>query len=158
MDQRACNQRALGFAGGHLRDRAIGEMRNAKPRQRFRGQCKMFWIGMVVWKNARAAEKPGEHHITASGIRGTGSQQVRRYDSEHGAQFENIPSRAPQYGNTGPFPHEWIAFPRYGLDQGRFAAAIWSQYANVLTASDLQVRSEERRVGKECRSRWSPYH
>src|SRR3989441_11505861 len=23
---------------------------------------------------------------------------------------------------------------------------------------ELQVRSEERRVGKECRSRWSPYH
>ena len=25
-------------------------------------------------------------------------------------------------------------------------------------ASALTVRSEERRVGKECRSRWSPYH
>src|SRR2546430_9318877 len=25
-------------------------------------------------------------------------------------------------------------------------------------ALDLPVRSEERRVGKECRSRWSPYH
>src|SRR2546429_3394437 len=24
--------------------------------------------------------------------------------------------------------------------------------------SDAGVRSEERRVGKECRSRWSPYH
>src|SRR2546425_12885453 len=23
---------------------------------------------------------------------------------------------------------------------------------------DFPVRSEERRVGKECRSRWSPYH
>src|SRR2546430_17149926 len=23
---------------------------------------------------------------------------------------------------------------------------------------DVTVRSEERRVGKECRSRWSPYH
>ena len=23
---------------------------------------------------------------------------------------------------------------------------------------DLDKRSEERRVGKECRSRWSPYH
>src|SRR3712207_9324294 len=23
---------------------------------------------------------------------------------------------------------------------------------------DIQIRSEERRVGKECRSRWSPYH
>ena len=22
----------------------------------------------------------------------------------------------------------------------------------------LKIRSEERRVGKECRSRWSPYH
>src|SRR2546430_16007391 len=22
----------------------------------------------------------------------------------------------------------------------------------------VQIRSEERRVGKECRSRWSPYH
>src|SRR5256885_16918056 len=27
-------------------------------------------------------------------------------------------------------------------------------FANVLT----MMRSEERRVGKECRSRWSPYH
>ena len=26
------------------------------------------------------------------------------------------------------------------------------------TASKPQLRSEERRVGKECRSRWSPYH
>ena len=35
---------------------------------------------------------------------------------------------------------------------------------NVETAEATQVsheetrRSEERRVGKECRSRWSPYH
>src|SRR2546430_4377604 len=27
-----------------------------------------------------------------------------------------------------------------------------------LPGQDLDVRSEERRVGKECRSRWSPYH
>ena len=24
--------------------------------------------------------------------------------------------------------------------------------------TDIEHRSEERRVGKECRSRWSPYH
>ena len=29
--------------------------------------------------------------------------------------------------------------------------------ANV-TVGHLVMRSEERRVGKECRSRWSPYH
>ena len=28
----------------------------------------------------------------------------------------------------------------------------------ILAADGGQVRSEERRVGKECRSRWSPYH
>ena len=28
----------------------------------------------------------------------------------------------------------------------------------VHIADALHCRSEERRVGKECRSRWSPYH
>ena len=30
--------------------------------------------------------------------------------------------------------------------------------SGVLIVKELGVRSEERRVGKECRSRWSPYH
>ena len=29
---------------------------------------------------------------------------------------------------------------------------------SALVAALSQLRSEERRVGKECRSRWSPYH
>src|SRR2546422_9040759 len=28
----------------------------------------------------------------------------------------------------------------------------------ALDLADQRLRSEERRVGKECRSRWSPYH
>ena len=32
-------------------------------------------------------------------------------------------------------------------------------YSEALTVGDMAaIRSEERRVGKECRSRWSPYH
>ena len=27
-----------------------------------------------------------------------------------------------------------------------------------MCGNGIQLRSEERRVGKECRSRWSPYH
>ena len=27
-----------------------------------------------------------------------------------------------------------------------------------VAGSTVHIRSEERRVGKECRSRWSPYH
>src|ERR1041385_4884171 len=29
---------------------------------------------------------------------------------------------------------------------------------NHIIPKEITVRSEERRVGKECRSRWSPYH
>src|SRR3989441_2155804 len=32
------------------------------------------------------------------------------------------------------------------------------QHTPKLTIAALNGRSEERRVGKECRSRWSPYH
>ena len=38
----------------------------------------------------------------------------------------------------------------------RYAAA-GKVYGNTWKVS-LDERSEERRVGKECRSRWSPYH
>ena len=42
---------------------------------------------------------------------------------------------------------------------------LWETFAQGISARDnipdfnrLKNRSEERRVGKECRSRWSPYH
>ena len=31
-------------------------------------------------------------------------------------------------------------------------------YREGLETGEYRTRSEERRVGKECRSRWSPYH
>src|SRR5947199_6415174 len=54
-----------------------------------------------------------------------------------------------------------------GTKGGEVAARLWSQeQENLLCAlrhcSDdpffTCLRSEERRVGKECRSRWLPYH
>ena len=33
-----------------------------------------------------------------------------------------------------------------------------NNFGNVLYDMSVGYRSEERRVGKECRSRWSPYH
>ena len=37
--------------------------------------------------------------------------------------------------------------------QGKQDVGVYPQISGLITA-----RSEERRVGKECRSRWSPYH
>ena len=52
-------------------------------------------------------------------------------------------------------------FLRGAMD--KFATAYPVGRANAFREYDVEalieeVRSEERRVGKECRSRWSPYH
>ena len=41
-----------------------------------------------------------------------------------------------------------------GLGNQMFEYALYLK----LKSNHFKYRSEERRVGKECRSRWSPYH
>ena len=45
-----------------------------------------------------------------------------------------------------------INIEQTGYDNWNGGTDIYSVYFTI------PVRSEERRVGKECRSRWSPYH
>src|SRR3712207_9120727 len=47
-----------------------------------------------------------------------------------------------------------------GLAQGSIFASLALALVLIYRATDILNfgRSEERRVGKECRSRWSPYH
>ena len=54
-------------------------------------------------------------------------------------------------GNPGP--GGWGAVLRY-----RFDGKVYEKELSGGDASTTNNRSEERRVGKECRSRWSPYH
>jgi len=59
--------------------------------------------------------------------------------------LEAVPSRRTPYELTDPF---------ILVHEGRFRP---SEMAGKDTKHPHR-RSEERRVGKECRSRWSPYH
>src|SRR3712207_1150253 len=64
----------------------------------------------------------------------------------------------------------WILDPQFGVvnqglralglpTPGWAADSFWAMPTIIVTFSWREVgRSEERRVGKECRSRWSPYH
>ena len=47
-----------------------------------------------------------------------------------------------------------------GLEKVRQKAikSPWGEPSAPLRVGEIAGRSEERRVGKECRSRWSPYH
>ena len=52
-------------------------------------------------------------------------------------------------------------YSHWGIDLKRFTKAailLVTHFGVQEGASTLTQRSEERRVGKECRSRWSPYH
>src|SRR5215218_11001691 len=96
--------------------------------------------------------------------RGTRSNRVRQHPRHdpHGRYW------------TRPLGHQHNELP--GKDQCRSSGCsasfleevfwetefpVWNVLGNLKTlerAFSHALRSEERRVGKECRSRWSPYH
>ena len=60
----------------------------------------------------------------------------------------------------------WMVWPHnkalWESGWGVTLAEVQQDFARVVNAivrfEPVRLRSEERRVGKECRSRWSPYH
>ena len=44
------------------------------------------------------------------------------------------------------------------IEQSGMRKASFGGYETEDVHQAMEDRSEERRVGKECRSRWSPYH
>ena len=51
-----------------------------------------------------------------------------------------------------------IKFSCVSPDEIRRMSAVKIITADTYDDEGYPIRSEERRVGKECRSRWSPYH
>ena len=79
---------------------------------------------------------------------------------EAGYLAKEIGHRLPSVGQVVPTPkpHERVMFlPHFvrgiGFPLHPFVRGVMYYYG-----VDFHDRSEERRVGKECRSRWSPYH
>src|SRR5258707_7271084 len=55
------------------------------------------------------------------------------------------PFSKPRRTKCSTVSGDWFTIKKMGVSKGRLI-------------STQEYRSEERRVGKECRSRWSPYH
>ena len=49
-------------------------------------------------------------------------------------------------------------FTAANIDKGCLVNSLYNYPSNMTFFTTPELRSEERRVGKECRSRWSPYH
>ena len=69
-------------------------------------------------------------------------------DAIDGGKFENInPATGETLCSVAKCNHKDVDLA-VKVSRKAFDSGVWSR----------STRSEERRVGKECRSRWSPYH
>ena len=83
--------------------------------------------------------------------------------SEVRTRFAPAPSGAIHVGNARTALYSWLTARHHG---GAFVLRVEDTDASRVTEEAFHLvmdslrwlGSEERRVGKECRSRWSPYH
>ena len=59
---------------------------------------------------------------------------------------------------AGPFTGDLAPIGQGALHGVQMAVDDWNAKGGINGTKVQLERSEERRVGKECRSRWSPYH
>ena len=88
--------------------------------------------------------------IELNGIQLDKISAVPLYEQLRKALLEAITSGKLPAGTKLPTEEELCA--QFGISR-----PVARQAYNMLIEEGF-VRSEERRVGKECRSRWSPYH
>src|SRR2546422_11117914 len=65
--------------------------------------------------------------------------------------------RYPRYGSRYAVEPRGVAAPQ-GRQSRTLIAVDVGENLGPADSDGRVARSEERRVGKECRSRWSPYH
>src|SRR3712207_741796 len=87
-----------------------------------------------------AAAMPPEKHLDMP------TQSLRRWS---GSEERKPLMQHPRLGT-------WLA--RLFVFGGGLLLTAYGTYEMYQVVSVSRTRSEERRVGKECRSRWSPYH
>ena len=67
----------------------------------------------------------------------------------------NDTKKAERFFKERGIKFQFIDMKEKGMSKGEFNSVA---QANGGLENMINWRSEERRVGKECRSRWSPYH
>src|SRR2546429_2042032 len=94
--------------------------------------------------------KLGETTVTE--VQGRGRKAVLfSADVSKGSEVQRlIPQIVAEFGGLDVLVSN-AGIQRYGTATSA-SEAEWDEVLNI------NLRSEERRVGKECRSRWSPYH
>src|SRR5256886_4247970 len=96
---------------------------------------------------------PTDSTVLIQGETGTGKELIAR-------AIHNLSSRCGRPFirlNCAAIPFDLLESELFGHEKGAFTGAIAQKIGRFELADKGTLRSEERRVGKECRSRWSPY-
>src|SRR2546426_11742710 len=103
-------------------------------------------------RNEAPADEPGTPSVVAGGVRlGDSSICIHKLYLYHARASRATVNSAEFVRRAANLESTTVSAASYD------AIAMAPRVALILPALD-EERSEERRVGKECRSRWSPYH
>src|SRR2546426_9794115 len=105
---------------------------------------------MSGWVEVMVTEGRGAEHVVVRRLEEADLPEADRISRIAFGTHLRMPDPAHTFGDVVYVRTRWGADP---------AAAFAADYEGRLVATEFVTnRSEERRVGKECRSRWSPYH
>ena len=125
------------------------------------GDAKGPFLPVSVFKDLELRSVPEDQikrQLTSSGTTG---QKVSRIflDAETAAdQQRALCEIVSEYIGEKRIPMLIIDSPDVLRDRSKYSARGAGIMGFSMMASKRLLRSEERHVGKECRSRWSPYH
>src|SRR2546426_12710631 len=104
-------------------------------------------------------EQPNNNTANRYGINGVlwrklGSQVNVWLQGDYGEEQANAALPDPTQDAKWWAAGAWVTYDF----SSALGLALRGDYVNDENGARTSLRSEERRVGKECRSRWSPYH
>src|ERR1041385_590345 len=122
------------------------------------GVAAWFWLPHKENKPSRLELTP----VSLSGLPGWASFDKRAalsaFRRSCGAMLRA--QAASELGGYAGRAKDWFGVCRAALAAGENSARKFFEdhFSAFEVGGEALIRSEERRVGKECRSRWSPYH
>src|SRR6266566_5137081 len=129
-----------------------------KHRSPRKGACFMELVSYL------AGERWSDHPACTHPLLAAAARDVNDYTSDAGRArlaglIPSVMACERVLAGLDGHPAGWLEEQsRQALAQAPHAAQWARSFTRDIVISPQAFRSEERRVGKECRSRWSPYH
>ena len=104
------------------------------------------------------SDRSGDRHLYSMKLDGSDIRQITSGENPTIFGAGNADATLLVYESSREDQQDLYVADYDGGNEVRITDDGFSDYRPVFSPASNLIRSEERRVGKECRSRWSPYH